>query len=191
MFKMLTGKLKSAGFEHYEISNFARKGFRSQHNSAYWNDERYIGAGAAAHSYNGISRQWNVSDTAEYILDCFAIARNDAPNDVSTVIARNEAIRKNKKSFFEIEDLTETEKYNDFVITRLRTCEGIDLSVLKEKFGDKLLQYCLKNAEKWIATRHCIYTCQARNDKTTNARLILTEKGIFISDRIFEDLIFA
>ncbi|MDR0873704.1 MAG: radical SAM family heme chaperone HemW [Prevotellaceae bacterium] len=164
MFKMLTGKLKSAGFEHYEISNFAQKGFRSQHNSAYWNDEKYIGVGTAAHSYNGISRQWNVSDTKKYI---------------------------DGKSFFEIEDLTETEKYNDFVITRLRTCEGIDLSVLKEKFGEKLLQYCLKNAEKWIATRHCIYTCQARNDKTTNARLVLTEKGIFVSDCIFEGLIFA
>ena len=159
MFKILINRLKNANFEHYEISNFAQKGFRSQHNSAYWNDEKYLGIGASAHSYNGVSRQWNLSNTAQYIENIT-----------------------NGKIFFEIENLTSQEKYNDFVITRLRTCEGINITVLKEKFGEKFLKYCLKNTEKWIKS----------NDlKIKDNRLILSEKGIFISDGIFEDLIFG
>ena len=159
MFKMLTGKLKTAGFEHYEISNFAQKGFRSQHNSACWNDEKYLGAGASAHSYNGVSRQWNVSNTAAYIANMAT-----------------------GKAFFEIEHLTPQEKYNDFIITRLRTREGIHLSVLKETFGEKRLKYCLDNAERWK---------ESHSLQVTDNYLALTEKGIFISDRIFEDLIWV
>ena len=159
MFKTLIDKLKTAGFEHYEISNFARKGFHSQHNSAYWNDEKYLGAGASAHSYNGVSRQWNVSDTAKYIANIT-----------------------NEKSFFEIENLRLQENYNDFIITRLRTCEGIQLSILKGKFGENFLNYCLENAEKWIKSDFL---------QIKDNCLILNEKGIFMSDRIFEDLIWV
>ena len=159
MFKMLIDKLKNTGFEHYEISNFAKKGFRSQHNSAYWNDKKYLGIGASAHSYNGVSRQWNVSNTEKYIANIAS-----------------------EKSFFEIESLTMQEKYNDFIITRLRTCEGVDLSVLKEKFGEKYLNYCLENAKKWEKSRFL---------QIKNNYLIFTEKGIFISDSIFESLIWV
>ena len=157
MFKTLIDKLKDAGFEHYEISNFAQKGFRSQHNFSYWNDEKYLGIGASAHSYNGISRQWNITE-----------------NYIANVA--------NGKTFFEIENLTPQEKYNDFIITRLRTSEGINLAVLKEKFGESFFNYCLENAKQQIKSGFL---------QIKNNCLVLTEKGIFISDGILGDLIWG
>lgn len=100
LFEMLIDTLAAAGFQQYEISNFAQKGYESRHNSAYWSGKHYLGIGAAAHSYNGISRQWNVSiPTADYL--------NHTP---------------------EIEWMDEKMAYNDFIITRLRTMKGINLN---------------------------------------------------------------
>jgi len=123
MFEVLMDTLADAGFEHYEISNFARPGFQSRHNTSYWNGTHYLGVGASAHSYNGVSRRWN-SNTL-------------APNYWT--------------SGFKIEVLDEKMKYNDFVITRLRMMKGMDLSELTTLFGDSLKAYCLKQAEKHIA----------------------------------------
>lgn len=107
MYDVLINTLIGAGYEHYEISNFAKPGFRSLHNSSYWNGTKYLGLGAAAHSYDGDSRQWNVSDIRKYID---AINRGIVP--------------------MEKEEIDETTRYNDTITTALRTKEGIDLAML-------------------------------------------------------------
>lgn len=157
-FQMLITKLKEAGYHHYEISNFALPGRESRHNSSYWNDTPYIGCGAAAHSYNGTSRQWNIADIQEYIKG----------------IESNNPI-------FEIEELTEEERYNDTILTRLRTAKGLPLAWIKERFSEKLNNYMLRAAEKEIALG---------NLKEEDEHLSLTEKGIFISDAVIRELIF-
>ena len=157
-FHMLIAKLKEAGYSHYEISNFAQPGCESRHNSSYWNDTPYIGCGAAAHSYDGTSRQWNIADIQEYIKGI----EEDCPN-------------------FEIEELSEEERYNDTILTRLRTSKGIPLEWMKKKFSAKLNNYMLRTAEKEITLG---------NLKEEDGHLSLTEKGIFISDAVIRELIF-
>ncbi len=114
MYDELTNRLTSVGYEHYEISNFAKKGFRSRHNSSYWKQVPYIGIGAAAHSYNLFSRQWNVSDLDEYIKKI----------DIGIVP-------------MELEVLDENTRVNDLITTALRTCNGIDLNMVETVFGKK------------------------------------------------------
>lgn len=120
MYETLITLLTNAGYEHYEISNFALPGYRSKHNSSYWKRVPYLGIGAAAHSYNLTSRQWNVSDVKLY--------------------TKGDNIIEN------CELLDNTEQYNDLITTALRTCEGIDLDILSE--DDK--EYLLKSAKKSI-----------------------------------------
>lgn len=127
MYELLMEKLEKAGFEHYEISNFALKkdsgSYRSRHNSSYWQGIPFLGIGAAAHSYDIDSRQWNVADVQQYIQ---AIQRGDIPA--------------------EREFLTEDVRYNDMVTTAMRTREGIALNHLKDKYKD----YLLKQAQSHI-----------------------------------------
>lgn len=158
-FQMLISKMKEAGYRHYEISNFAKPGCESRHNSSYWNDTAYIGCGAAAHSYDGNSREWNIADIKEYIKGMASGARN-----------------------YEIEHLTEEERYNDTILTRLRTADGIPLTWMKNKFSQRLNSYMLNAAKKHI---------ECGNLKKNDVTLSLTEKGIFISDAVIRDLIFA
>ena len=157
-FQMLIAKLKEAGYRHYEISNFAKPGCESRHNSSYWNDTPYIGCGAAAHSYDGTSRQWNIADIQEYIKGMESGEHN-----------------------FEIEQLTEEERYNDTILTRLRTSKGIPLEWIREKFSDRLNRHMQRAAENEIALG---------NLKEENGSLSLTEKGIFISDAVIRELIY-
>ena len=123
MYYTLIDRLEAAGFEHYEISNFARPGFRSQHNSAYWTGVPYIGLGAAAHSFDGHTRSWNVADIRQYI---------DA-------IERGERL-------FDSEVIEGDTAYNDLLTVSLRTREGLDLSRLSPRHRD----YCLKAAQSYI-----------------------------------------
>ena len=157
-YQLLITKLKQAGYKHYEISNFALPGRESRHNSSYWSDTPYIGCGAAAHSYNGTSREWNIADIREYIKGI-----------------------ENGERKFEIERLSEEERYNDTILTRLRTAKGIPLEWMKEKFSERLNSYMLKVAEKEIALG---------NLKEEDGHLSLTEKGIFISDAVIRELIY-
>lgn len=120
MYDSLINKLISAGYEHYEISNFARPGYHSRHNSSYWDGTEYIGIGAAAHSYDGNSRQWNIADIKRY-TDIML-----SPTLADDYIEDKEI-------------LTETEKYNDIVTTALRTRKGIDISMLKKSDRSFLL----------------------------------------------------
>ena len=124
MYEMLIDCLTAAGYEHYEISNFARPGYRSRHNSSYWNDTPYIGLGAAAHSYDGNCRSWNVADIRAYIA---AIERGELPT--------------------ECEELDADTKYNDRIATALRTRDGLNLGELDERHR----QYCLTEAQRFIA----------------------------------------
>ncbi|MBQ9650035.1 MAG: radical SAM family heme chaperone HemW [Prevotella sp.] len=123
MYYTLIDRLAAAGYEHYEISNFARPDFRSRHNSSYWNGTPYIGLGAAAHSYDGRSRSWNVADITAYI----------------------EGIEQGKR-LFEEELLDDDTRYNDTITVALRTKEGLDLSLLSDKHKD----YCMKNARRYL-----------------------------------------
>ena len=158
-FQMLIRRMKEAGYRHYEISNFAMPGRESRHNSSYWNDTVYIGCGAAAHSYDGNSREWNIADIKDYI----------------------KGIRDGERNY-EIEHLTEEERYNDTILTRLRTADGIPLEWMRENFSSRLCDYMLVAAQKHI---------RCGNMKMTEGMLSLTEKGIFISDAVIRDLIYA
>ena len=123
MYELLIDRLTSAGYEHYEISNFARPGFRSRHNSAYWNDTPYIGIGAAAHSYDGHTRNWNIDDIHQYI----------------------EGMESGKR-LFDAETIEGDTRYNDRLTVALRTREGLDLSTLSDRHRD----YAIKNARRFL-----------------------------------------
>ena len=123
MYERLIDKLEAAGYEHYEISNFAKPGFRSRHNSSYWQDVPYIGLGAAAHSYDGKCRSWNVSDIRQYM----------------------EAMERGER-LFESETLDDDTHYNDRITVALRTREGLDLTTLSPKHR----RYCLKEAQRFM-----------------------------------------
>ena len=113
-FHILMRKMNEAGYEHYEISNFARPGFRSQHNSSYWQGEKYIGIGPSAHSYNGKERMWNKANNALYIQ---SLQEDIIPS--------------------EKEILSESQKLNEYVMTSLRTMEGMDLLFIENNFSKK------------------------------------------------------
>lgn len=117
-FEIIVDYLNSIGFEHYEISNFAKPGNRSQHNSSYWKSLPYIGFGPSAHSYNGISRQWNIANNALYIQ---ALEKKELP--------------------FEIEQLDLAAQYNEYIMISLRCMEGFDLHLIKERFGEAYLDH--------------------------------------------------
>ena len=123
MYDRLIDRLQEAGYEHYEISNFARKGWRSRHNSSYWQLVPYIGIGAAAHSYDGRQRQWNIADINSYI------------NHIQQGIVPAEG-----------ELLDKDSRYNDHVMLALRTCEGLDLGTLDSDERS----YCEETAKKFV-----------------------------------------
>ena len=111
-FLLLMQWLRDAGYEHYEVSNFAKPGYRSRHNSSYWKGDKYLGIGPSAHSFNGCTRQWNISNNQRYISSI-----------MTGVLPR------------EIEVLTEANQLNEYIMISLRTIEGMDLQVIEEKWG--------------------------------------------------------
>jgi oxygen-independent coproporphyrinogen-3 oxidase len=156
-FEILTAWAQSAGFEHYEISNFARSGFRSRHNSSYWNRTPYLGIGPAAHSYNISSRSWNIANLQEYISNTLS-----------------------DKCVSETEELTATDTFNDYVITALRTSEGIDISLLEREYPHQMVDYLKHQAESFVKSGQLEYSAN---------HLKLTHSGIFVSDEIMVALI--
>ena len=158
-FNLLMDKMKQAGFEHYEISNFALPGRYSRHNSSYWDGTKYMGCGAAAHSFNGVSRQWNIASLELYIK---GIRERTIPA--------------------EIEQLDVHTRYNDRIITAIRTSKGLLLPALEKEFGKELHDFCLRNARPYLI-----------QGKLTieNDWLRLTRAGIFISDGIMSDLLWV
>ena len=159
LFSTLIDELTNAGYQHYEISNFCLQGFHSRHNSSYWTGKKYLGCGPSAHSYNGLSRQWNVASLNQYL----------------------EGIVSGKPKF-ELEKLDLYTRYNDFVITSIRTCWGMPLSHLLSEYGEELYRYCLRMAEPHLKQG----VLEIKEDT-----LKLTKEGIFISDGIMSDLLWV
>ena len=155
-FHQLIEKLEDAGFEHYELSNFAKPGYYSKNNSAYWLGKPYIGIGPSAHSFNGDQRAWNVKNNSVYIKK---IEANLLP--------------------LEIETLSQNDKYNEFVMTGLRTSWGISLKTISSRFGDHYKDFLLKQAQFYI-TKHLLYI--------DNDSLKATKKGKFLTDGIASEL---
>lgn len=156
MHNILVELLKNAGFEHYEISNFARPDFRSQHNSSYWNFTPYLGLGAAAHSFDGTTRRYNPSSIKEYI----------------------EKLSNGTPAFIE-EHLEWWERYDEEVMVRLRTCDGLNTSLITKHYGDKSRIHLLKQAQQFIVKG------LLRLDGDT---LSLTPSGVMVSDNIIRNL---
>ena len=154
-FGMLIQILKEAGFEHYEISNFCKPGLYSQHNSSYWKSKKYLGIGPSAHSYDLVSRRWNVSSIAKY-LDGL----------------------ENGQEYWEDEILTEQDKYNDFIITGLRTIWGISEEFVQNSFAPNYFIHFQKWKEKYLLSGHLL---------NTFGKVSISTEGLFISDKIMAD----
>lgn len=155
-FQILVDKLSENGFIHYELSNFGKENYFSKNNSAYWLGKKYIGIGPSAHSFNGTSRSWNVSYNAIYLK---SIAENQLPS--------------------ETEILSKNDRYNEYIMTGLRTIWGISLERIEKEFGTDFLEYLLKQSEKFIAD-DLLYL----DEKILKA----TQKGKFLCDGIASDL---
>lgn len=155
-FELLMKRMEEKGFVHYEISNFAIPGHYSRHNSLYWIGGNYLGLGPSAHSYNGVSRQWNVSHLVKYIEMA----------GVSTAV-------------YEKEILTLDQRYDEYVMTSLRTSWGCDLAHIRNAFGEKYSNYCLETAQPMLTKNYLV------NEKNI---LRLTPAGKLFADGIAADL---
>ncbi|MCR9286613.1 radical SAM family heme chaperone HemW [Saprospiraceae bacterium] len=155
-FEMLIHAMKRNEYEHYEISNFAKEGWYSKHNSNYWKGAKYLGLGPSAHSFDGESRQWNIANNAQYL----------------------KAIQ-NGFSSFEKEIISPETRYNEYVMTSLRTSWGCDLNELK-KIGGEFEKFFLKNVIPFI-TNELV-------EEKRNRIYILTEKGKLLADNIAMEL---
>ena len=155
-FQILVDKLSENDFIHYELSNFGKENYFSKNNSSYWLGKKYIGIGPSAHSYDGKNRGWNVSNNALYIK---SIQENKLP--------------------IEIETLTKTDRYNEYIMTGLRTIWGVSLDRIEEEFGKTYLDYLNQQAAKFIED-HLLFV-----DENI---LRTTKNGKFLCDGIASDL---
>jgi oxygen-independent coproporphyrinogen-3 oxidase len=158
-FKVLIEQTKAFGLKQYEVSNFGKEGFYSQHNSNYWKGEAYLGFGPSAHSYLENKRIWNVANNIKYIK---ALA--------------------NGKRYFEAEIIDDKTAFNEYVLTRLRTIWGIDLDYIAAHFNEKL------NAHFNIEIQQYINSAYLKIEKN---KITLTQKGMFIADKITSDLFYV
>lgn len=160
-YEILCQRAKENGFLHYEISNFAKPGFRSKHNCSYWNRTPYAGFGPSAHSFDGVSRQWNVGSLSQYIVETRFVASHDSPN------------------LFEKEILTPEERYDEYVMTSLRTMWGCDLKYMEREMGKRFSDFCLKQARKPLSQGLLTQT---------NEFLHLTDAQMLFADGVAEAL---
>jgi putative oxygen-independent coproporphyrinogen III oxidase len=151
-FELLHAQLGDAGYDHYEISNFCLPGHASQHNGNYWKEVPYLGLGASAHSFNGTSRQWNISHNALYM----------------------KAIEKGILSA-ELELLTSVQRFNEYLLVSFRTREGVDLGILRSRWGEGAVLSLLRTSEKYLRDGLIIWE---------NQRLRMTVKGWLLADGI-------
>ena len=157
-FKILVETLENNGFIHYELSNFGKENYFSKNNSAYWLGKKYLGIGPSAHSYDGISRSWNVSNNAIYLK---SLDENKLPS--------------------EIEILSKSDRYNEYIMTGLRTIWGVSLDRIATEFGIEYLNYLQKQAQKFLDDDLL---------SIENNVLKTTRKGKFLTDGIASDLFF-
>lgn len=155
-FHILVQELEAAGFVNYEISNFGKPGFFSKNNTAYWQGKKYLGIGPSAHSYDGIRRGWNINNNAKYIK---ALAENQLP--------------------METEVLSRTDRYNEYIMTGLRTIWGVSLERIKTEFGAKYHTYIMEQSSKKLEDGLLF---------VEKEHLLVSKKGKFLSDGIAADL---
>lgn len=155
-FNLLIDRCSNAGFEQYEISNFAKEKLYSKHNTSYWKGKKYLGLGPSAHSFNLKSRQWNIASLDAYIKAVLL-----------------------EKPCFEEEFLSETEKYNEYVLTSLRTCWGVSESEIDKQFGSEKKKYFINQAEEFI---------KSGKVKMSDGIYTFSREGQFISDTILSNL---
>ena len=157
-FSILVEQLEANGFIHYELSNFGKDNYFSKNNSSYWLGKKYLGIGPSAHSYDGISRSWNVSNNSLYIK---ALQENQLPN--------------------EVEILSITDRYNEYIMTGLRTIWGVSLDRIEKDFGSIYSDYLMKQVQKFL-----------NDDLVFIAENVLkpTKKGKFLTDGIASDLFY-
>lgn len=158
-FSLLVNRLKQAGYQHYEISNFALPGFRSRHNSSYWQGKPYLGLGPSAHSFDGKSRQWNIANNSTYLS---AIGSGNIPAESET--------------------LTETQQLNEYLMTSLRTIEGISIEKIQTTWGREKAALLLAGASKHQQRGYLL---------NSYGQIVLTDKGKFLADGIASDLFFT
>jgi oxygen-independent coproporphyrinogen III oxidase len=154
-FNILIEKAEKEGFIHYEISNFGLEGYFSKHNTNYWKQVKYLGLGPSAHSFNNYSRQWNIKNVTAYI------------NAVN-----------NNKAFFEGEELSTKTKFNEYIMTSLRTMWGIDMDFVETAFDKEGYDYIMNLAGKYKG-----YGLMRQENKN----LVLTNQGKMISDNIISE----
>lgn len=155
-FQILVDSLQENNYVHYELSNFGKENYFSKNNSAYWLGKKYLGIGPSAHSYDGVSRSWNVANNIIYLK---SIKENKLPS--------------------EQEVLTMTDRYNEYVMTGLRTIWGISLDRIQKEFGEKYLNYLMKQSERFLSDGVLAIE---------NNVLRTTQKGKFLADGIASDL---
>jgi len=166
-FQILVETLENNGFIHYELSNFGKENYFSKNNSAYWLGKKYIGIGPSAHSYDGISRSWNVSNNPMYLK---SLDENKLPN--------------------EIEILSKTDRYNEYIMTGLRTIWGVSLDRIELEYGNEYMDYLQKQAQKFIKEELLEIVTSSGPMPSGCIEKVLkpTQKGKFLTDGIASDL---
>lgn len=157
-FLLLMGWMQEAGYEHYEISNFAKPGLRSRHNSSYWSGDAYYGFGPAAHAFDGQRRRWNIANNALYIQ---SIEKGLIP--------------------YEEETLTATQQLNEYIMTSLRTLEGLDLNLVSTSFGEEKAAQIRQASQPFAGTGKLV---------VGENSIVLTKEGKLFADGIAADLFF-
>ncbi|RYC50620.1 radical SAM family heme chaperone HemW [Flagellimonas olearia] len=158
-FYILVDMLEAHGFVNYEISNFGKPGFFSKNNTAYWLGKSYVGVGPSAHSFDGKNRSWNIRNNPTYIKK---ITEGVLP--------------------MEIETLSQTDRYNEYVMTGLRTIWGVDLERMASDFGEKYVEYLVLQSQKYRDSGLLV---------ESKGKLLATKKGKFLVDGIASDLFFV
>ena len=157
-FHILVDMLEAHGFVNYEISNFGKPDFFSKNNTAYWLGKTYLGVGPSAHSFDGKHRSWNIRNNPTYIKK---INEGELPS--------------------EIETLSKTDRYNEYVMTGLRTIWGVDLERIAAEFGANYLKYLNQQAAKFLEQGFLVIA---------DGKLLTTKKGKFLADGIASDLFY-
>jgi oxygen-independent coproporphyrinogen-3 oxidase len=157
-FLILVEMLEANGFMHYELSNFGKENYFSRNNSAYWLGKKYLGIGPSAHSYDGVSRSWNVANNTLYLK---ALQKDELPN--------------------EVEKLTSKDRYNEYIMTGLRTIWGVSLIRIQQEFGTDYLNYLKQQSQKFISDGLLVITDNIMKP---------TLKGKFLTDGIASDLFY-
>ncbi len=157
-FEMLMDFIPENGLEQYEISNFAKEGFEAKHNGSYWTDDIYLGLGPSAHSFDGKRRLWNISNNILYIK---SLQNNELPQD--------------------FEELTEVQRYNEYLLTSLRTKKGVDIEYTKSRFSPFLIDFFNFSVKKWMLSGEIT---------EKDGFFTLTKKGKIIADYLSSDLFY-